>query len=646
MTLLLLVTAEWLLAGLIITFPDVSNLWPTLLERHIHVFEEAWAIQFFKISQLGLLPGAVWLYYQLFKRLKGDKYQNAADYGAFGTSKEAKPSEIFDDKHFVANTWNKSPEQNLENPMGLIFGLLNNKPVIMPEHTKIPNRNVFVVGPPGSGKTQGYIMTNIIHETERSIVVTDPKGEIYESTSQLKREQGYQVHLVNFKEMQVSDRYNPIDYIMKEIDAEQVATTVVLNAQQDQKPDFWTRAEVALLKTLLLYVKYECPENATMAKVKEILTEYGQTPEDMDEFFMRLEPDHPAYRAYQIVRMAQDKTRASIFISLGITLSKFDSNDVRWFTSKSDFSFDDIGKKKIMLYVILPVADPTWEPLISTFFNQLFQRLYDVADHNFNRLPVPVNLLLDEFPNLGKIPGYEEILATCRSYGISCSTIVQSFGQLIDKYNKEKAEAILANCSLRYLLGVNDKLTAEYFSELIGKTTIQTSSTSVSKGKGGGSESNSSNYTQRNLYTPDELMRMNRSIAMLLVTGMNPVRLQKIFQFDFFKGILTEQSKTSRFDFYQTKPEAERNRIEQEMQDQKKKKTAPVKERTTVDTSDGWISLSDVIDEITELDLTAMESKQEKEAESIEAALAEIERELDDLEKSGLFTVGNSQSAG
>lgn len=142
----------------------------------------------------------------------------------------------------------------------------------------------------------------------------------------------------------------------------------------------------------------------------------------------------------------------------------------------------------------------------------------------------PVNLFLDEFPNLGRIPGYEEILATCRSYGISCSTIVQSFGQLIDKYNKEKAEAILANCSLRYLLGVNDKLTAEYFSELIGKTTIQTSSSSVSKNHGNwgsGSTSNSEQYAARNLFTPDELMRMDREQAILLVTGLNPIPIAK-----------------------------------------------------------------------------------------------------------------------
>ncbi|MEK4799989.1 type IV secretory system conjugative DNA transfer family protein [Thermoactinomyces sp. FSL K6-2592] len=571
LTLLGVCLIELLLAGVIVTFPELWKVFKVIFNHPFEVLQEAMQHPIFRSLQLGVLALAGWMGYYLFRQLRGETYQKAARYGAYGTSDEAKPEEILDNVQFCKRTWNKSPSQNLENPHGLIFGLLKNgikeQPLILPEDTKIPNRNVFVVGPPGSAKTQGYVLTNILHERERSIVVTDPKGELYELSSQIKRQQGYEVHLVNFKEMRYSDRYNPIEYLEKEIDAEQVATTVVMNSQQGNKSemDFWTRAEVALLKTLLLYVKYECPDDPTMAKVKEILTRHGETPEKMDAFFDRLDPDHPAYRAYEIVRMAQDKTRASIFISLGITLSKFDSTDVRWFTQTNDFHFDDIGKKKICLYVILPVADPTWEPLISTFFNQLFQRLYDVADHNFNRLPVPVNLFLDEFPNLGRIPGYEEILATCRSYGISCSTIVQSFGQLIDKYNKEKAEAILANCSLRYLLGVNDKLTAEYFSELIGKTTIQTSSSSVSKNHGNwgsGSTSNSEQYAARNLFTPDELMRMDREQAILLVTGLNPIRLRKIYQFKFFKGILNESNKTSRFDFISSTPQKEEHEEE------------------------------------------------------------------------------------
>jgi type IV secretion system protein VirD4 len=501
----------------------------------------------FASGQLVFAVAAVCGLIFFYNKMRGKNYKAAAGYGAHGTARFAKPREVFNDTAFAAKTHHQPGEGNLKNPPGLIFGLLKNRPVILPEETQIPNRNVFIVGSPGSGKTQSYILTNMIHERERSMVVTDPKGEIYEATAELKRQQGYDVRLINFKEMTHSDRYNPLDYITREVDAEQVATTLVMNSQEEHKADFWTKAEIALLKTLLLYVKWECPGESHLAKVSQLLTELGGAHQKMDEFFDRLSPDHPAKQAYGIVRMSKDNVRMSIYTSLGITLSKFVTKDVRDFTAQSDFQLDEIGKKKMVLYVILPVADPTWEPLISTFFTQMFQRLYHVADQHFNRLPVKVNLLLDEFPNLGKIPNYEEILATCRSYGISISTIVQSIGQLIDKYrSKEKAEAIVGNCSLRYLLGVGDKLTAEYFSELVGKTTVETFSTTPKKGMIERDTHNHS-YTQRQLLTPDELTRMKREKAILLVSGMFALQLKKTYQFDFFRGILHEGLKTSRF---------------------------------------------------------------------------------------------------
>jgi type IV secretion system protein VirD4 len=513
------------------------------------VMEQAVAIELFLKVQVVIGVLACVVAYKSFLFLSGRRFKQAAHYGAHGTARFARKSELMDDKRFAKRTWNKSATENLQNPPGIIFGLVGNKPLILPEDTDIPNRNIFLLGSPGAGKTQSYLLTNLLHEQHRSIVVTDPKGEIYETTAKFKQEQGYQVHLINFSEMQISDRYNPLDYIFKEVDAEQVATTIVMNAGgEKQDNDFWTRAEIALLKTLLLYVRLECPEQANLAKVKEILTVHGRTPKQMDAFFNKLPSDHPAYQAYLIVRMAEDRTRASIFISLGITLSKFDAKDVRAFTQKSDFSLDDIGKKKMIVYCVLPIADSTWEPLTSTFFTQLFQRLYSVADHNYNKLPVKVNILLDEFVNIGKLPRFEQILATCRSYGISISTIVQSIGQLIDLYTKEKAEGIIGNCSLRYLLGVSDKMTAEYFSELIGKTTIQTRSTSQNKGKEK-SSSSSKQYTERLLLTPDELTRMDRDEGILLTTGIYPVKLRKTYQWKFFKGLLHNENRSSRFQY-------------------------------------------------------------------------------------------------
>jgi type IV secretion system protein VirD4 len=563
---IVVVLADLFILSFTIYFPknknvnDVTNA----LKDPLALYYASKNLELFKPLQLIAVVGFIFLSYKLYKLILGNSYKDASKYGAHGTARFANYYEVFNDKDFVKKTFQKSPVKNLKNTPGLILGLINNKPVILPENTTIPNRNVFIVGSPGSGKTQSYLLTNLIFERNRSMVISDPKGEIFEATAKYKKQQGYDVRLINFKDMLISDRYNPIDYITKEVEAEQVANTIVINSVQGQKPDFWTKAEIALLKTLLLYVKYETPTEANLANVKRILTTHGSTPEDMDEFFSYLEPDHPAYSAYQIVRMASDKVRDSIFVSLAITLSKFDAKDVRRFTETSDFLLDDIGKKKMIVYVILPVADSTWEPLTANFFTQMFQRLYDVADKNFNKLLVPVNLFLDEFPNLGKIPGYEEILATCRSYGISSSTIVQSMGQLIDKYNKEKAEAIFNNCSLRLLLGVGDKLTSEYFSELIGRTTIQTQSSSISKNSKGGSDSKSNSYTGRNLRTMDELTRMPRNEAILLVSGGYAIQLKKAHQFKFFKGILNDNNKISRFDYFNLSNQSTTNEIQRE----------------------------------------------------------------------------------
>lgn len=552
LSFILITLVEWFLGSVvlwILNYTSNLSLDVYLLSNPIVSIKKVLEIE---LIQFILIFVFLYCTYKIYKLIEGPIYKEAANYGSHGTVRLAKRKEIFNDKLFAKKTWNRSGKKNLENPSGLILGLMNNHPLILKKDTKIPNRNVFVVGSPGSGKTQSYIITNIIHEREKSIVVTDPKGEIYEATADLKKRHGYEVHLINFKEMNISDRYNPMDYISKEIEAEQVATSIVLNSLRDKKEDFWTKSEIALLKTLLLYVKYECPEEATLAKVKEILTEYN-SPKVMDELFLQLDSDHPARQSYMIVRMAKDRVRADIFISLGITLSKFDAKDVKSFTETSDLILDDIGKKKIILYCILPVADSTWEPLIATFFTQMFQRLYLVADYHFNQLPVGVNILFDEFANIGEIPNYDEILATCRSYGISISTIVQSIGQLIDKYNSmEKAEAIIGNCALRFLLGVSDKFTAEYFSEMVGKTTIQTQSITNSdslSSKLGGNDTISESYTARNLLTPDELLRLDPSKAVLLVSGIYPILVEKAFQFNFFKGILSKEFRTSRFEY-------------------------------------------------------------------------------------------------
>ena len=141
------------------------------------------------------------------------------------------------------------------NTSGIVMGMLNDQVIVHKRNSKISNRNYFVVGGPGSFKTQSFVLTNVVNINDESIVVTDPKGEIYEKTAKIKQAQGYDVQVLNFKNMDASDHYNPIEYVRKEVDATVVANALVAAKNDPQKKDFWYNAQLSLLKALILYVK-------------------------------------------------------------------------------------------------------------------------------------------------------------------------------------------------------------------------------------------------------------------------------------------------------------------------------------------------------------------------------------------------------
>lgn len=448
---------------------------------------------------------------------------------------------------------------------GIIAGVLNHSVIVQPTDSNLPNRNHFVVGGPGSSKTQGYVVPNVLHEKECSLVVTDPKGEVYELTSEVKRRQGYEVHVVNFSEMGYSDRYNPFDYVREEIQASTVANAIIASKNDPKRKDFWYNAQFSLLKALILYAVHELPpEQRNMTGLLDFLQEFDPEASkdgasELDGQFLRMEKSHPARRAYELgFKKSQEKTRANIIISLLTTIGDFTSSSVSRFTSFSDFFLGDVGKRKMALYVIIPVMDSTWEGLINLFFNQMFQELYKVGAQHRAKLPQPVIFILDEFPNLGKFPDYEKFLATCRGYGIGVLTIVQSITQLQEKYGREQAESILGNCGTKICLGNVNETTAKYFSGLMGKTTAKMETGSISKSKGQSSSSSSSSsfsYSARNLMNVDEILTMHKDDAIVIITGKHPIRVKKAYQYVLFPNV-TSSLRVSQLS-YQNKPSQE-----------------------------------------------------------------------------------------
>lgn len=427
---------------------------------------------------------------------------------------------------------------------GTILGIVNGKVLYQNNQTK-PNRNLLVVGGSGSYKTRSVVMTNVFNETENSIVITDPKGEVFEATAKIKIAQGYKVHVINFGNMTYSDRYNPFDYIYKDNDAEIVANKIVESENKDSKKDVWYITQRQLLKALILYViNHRPPSERNITGVLNVLQEYDIEPDEesynspLDDLFLCLEKTDSSRRAYELgFKKTKGEMKSGVIGSLLATLGKFTDKEVSDFLSFSDFDLKDIGRKKVMLYVIIPVMDNTYESIINLFFSQIFDELYKLASNNNAKLKVPVDFILDEFQNLGKFPKYEEFLATCRGYGIGVTTILQDIPKIRSIYTKERADSILGLHAVKICLSASEKETANFFRDLLGKATVkvETGSESTNRSKETSTSiSDSYSYTSRYLMTADEIMQMPDTQSLILFNNKKPLKAKKAFEFKLF----------------------------------------------------------------------------------------------------------------
>ena len=153
---------------------------------------------------------------------------------------------------------------------------------------------------------------------------------------------------------------------------------------------------------------------------------------------------------------------------------------------------------------------------------QAFQELYYQADKvHQGALPVPVRLMFDEFANVALPDGYARLQATMRSRNIMSTIILQNISQLKALF-KDDWEGIIGNADSFVYLGGNEQSTHKYISELLGKETIDTRTSSQSKGRNG-SFSQNFQQTGRELMTPDEVRRLDNKNAIVLIRGEKPV---------------------------------------------------------------------------------------------------------------------------
>ena len=453
--------------------------------------------------------------------------------GSYGQYKGRKKSE-FDKIEHGSSDWAKYGEQFkvLSENKGIMLADNNYLPL-----DKIGNTNVLIVGGSGSGKSSAYSDPNA-HQCLGSYVFTDPKGEIYDTTAGFLKSQGYEIKVLNLVNPTSSDGYNPLFHIQSEMDVDIIASTIVKGQKKNATDDpFWDNMSEFLLKALIYYLLATRPiEEQNLASCAEMVraaSNNGDT-NTLADLIHQLPPEHLARMNFQSVEVsaASDKTYSSILASLQSALGKFDSQEIADLTSTNTINFEDIGRKKTALYVISSDTHSAYDFLLTIFFSQMIQHLYDFADKNGGRLPMPTFFILDEFANIGQIPDFDKKISTSRSRGISFSVILQNLDQLKEIYEKSY-ETIIGNCDTHVFLGSNSYATVEYFSKELGEKTISHDSKTTNRDshslKTGTSDSKQ--IMARALMTPDELRRLPTDECIIFEKGIKPIKAKKHFWF-------------------------------------------------------------------------------------------------------------------
>lgn len=399
------------------------------------------------------------------------------------------------------------------------------------------NGNTLIWGGPGTWKSRGYIMPNIM-QMNCNYVITDPKGELAKKCGSMLQKNGYRVLVFDIANPEKSVCYNPFVYFRNDMDVLDFVNNFFA-AQEDKKAQkmeqFWDDQAKNLMLAFCYLLYYEAPaEEQNMQVVLELLHAAEITEEEgalspVDMVFRKLEEEKPGHIAagyYRDYHKGGAKTLQSIQSTLSSKLAYFNMPAIAKLTVTDDIDIRKFATEKTALFCVTPDSKASLNFLIGMLYQQMFQQLYDLADNVYNGpLPIHIRFLMDEFANIALPDDYQKILSTARSRNMSFAIVLQDKSQ-IEKIFDSIYRTLMANCSTWLFLGSNEKETCEYFSALVGKETVYVRSTSRSYGVNG-------NYTvqvtpqQRDLMTPDEMRRKANRIALCIIEGENALQDEK-----------------------------------------------------------------------------------------------------------------------
>ena len=344
----------------------------------------------------------------------------------------------------------------------------------------------IVIGSTGAGKTQTTVlpMVNLLAKHDESMIITDPKGEIYEGTSNYLRSLGYNIVLLNFRDPQQGNSWNPMylpyslykdGNIDKSVELlEDLAANILHDPQAKGQDPFWENTSADYFAGLACALFEDASPSEINLNSISLMTTVGEeklaNTTYIKDYFSYKEPSSTAYTKASSTLMAPSETKGSILSVFKQKIQLFASRaNLSEMLANNDFDMRDIGTKKTAVFIVIQDEKTTYHSLVTIFLKQCYETLISVAQESGGKLPHRTNFILDEFANMPPLKDVTTMVTAARSRNIRFTFIIQNFAQLNEVYGKDNAETIRGNCGNIVYLISTEMQALEEISKMCGE---------------------------------------------------------------------------------------------------------------------------------------------------------------------------------
>ncbi len=381
--------------------------------------------------------------------------------------------------------------------VGIPLSYTTSKNEIVVDHT---DSHTLVIGPTGSKKSRLIAMPMVrilaSSDTKESMIISDPKAEIYNRTAAFLEEQGYKIFTINLRAPLCGNCWNPLaipytlfcsgDTNRAYEFANDIAENLMKSDQTNNDP-FWNNSAGSLLYGLILLLFKYCKENnkgieyVHMGNVvnlrNKLLT--GSGIDKLNPLWKYAKEDHIIRSALIGTVETANETKAGILSTFDQKMAMFSIQpSLLYMLSLNDIDLDLFTHSPTAIYLILPDEKTGYHGLVSLFIKQSYEYIIYTAQNNesgnnfdVGKLKNRLNYVLDEFSSLPTIKDFPAMITASRSRNIRFTLIIQSKNQLVKRYNEE-AETIQTNCNNWVFLTSRELVLLREISELCGETSL------------------------------------------------------------------------------------------------------------------------------------------------------------------------------